>query len=251
MVLQDQDRVLDWQGVQERLEEVRWRFIRVFAGLVILSVAAYPFSGPVMNLLDKPVRGALAVFSVTEGFWVRLRISFFTAIFLAMPFIFAELLAIGGTFFHSNPTYTFYKKYFIGIILIAATLFFLGSALCFLVVLPAGLQFLLGYGGEHIRPLISADRYFSFCLVMIMAFGITFQLPLVLVLLGRVGIVNHHFLSRNRRYAIMLLTIAAAILTPTPDAYNMLLLAGPLVVLYEISVWLVRIFGREKIIWNG
>ena len=84
-----------------------------------------------------------------------------------------------------------------------------------------------------------------------MAFGITFQLPLVLVLLGRVGIVNHHFLSRNRRYAIMLLTIAAAILTPTPDAYNMLLLAGPLVVLYEISVWLVRIFGREKIIWNG
>lgn len=251
MLLQDQDRILSWKRVQERLEEVRGKFLRIFAGLIILSVAAYPFNSMVMNLLSRPLRAPLVVFSVTEAFWVRLKISFFTALFLAMPFIFGELWGIGGTLFYPNPTYTAYKRHFMTIILIATTLFLLGSSLCFFVVLPAGLQFLISYGGEHIRPLISVDRYFSFCLVMIISFGLAFQLPLVMVLLSRMSVVNYRTLARYRRYAILVLTMAAAILTPTPDAYNMLLLAGPLVVLYEISVWLVRIFGKEKITWSG
>jgi sec-independent protein translocase protein TatC len=251
MMVQNQDKLLDWKLIQERLEEVRWRFIRILIGLIVLSIAAFPFSGSVMNFLSRPFNNNLALYSITEAFWVRLKTSFFTALFLAIPFIFIELWSIGGTFLNPNPTYTVYKRYFIGIIMLATILFILGCSLSFLVVIPAGLQFLLSYGGEHIKPLISADRYFSFCLLMIMAFGISFQLPLILVLLSRIGIVNYHTLARNRHYAILVLTIAAAILTPTPDAYNMLLLAGPLVVLYEISVWLSWIFGKEKIIWNG
>jgi sec-independent protein translocase protein TatC len=225
--------------------------LRVFAGVIILSVAAYPFNGSVMNLLSRPLKGPLAVFSVTEAFWVRMKISFFIAIFIATPYIFAEIWGISGTFLYHNPTYLAFKRYFIGILLIATTLFIMGCSLCFLLVLPAGLQFLLAYGGEYMSPLISVDKYFSFCMLMIMSFGMAFQLPLVLVLLSKMGIVDYHTLARNRRYAILVLAIASAILTPTPDAYNMLLLAGPLVVLYEISIWLVRTFGKERKTWNG
>jgi sec-independent protein translocase protein TatC len=237
---------LDWQNIQEGLEKVRWRFLRLFGGVILLSIIAYPFNGQVMNLLIRPLKGPLAVFAITEAFWVRLKVSLFSALTLAMPFIFLELWGIVGIFLNPNPFYATYKRYFIGLIVIATILFVLGCSLCFLVVLPAGIQFLISYGGEYVKPMISVDKYFSFCIIMILAFGLSFQLPLVLVILGRSGVVSYKLLARNRRYAILIMAIAAAILTPTPDAYNMALLAGPLIALYEISVWLVWIFGREK-----
>jgi len=240
----EEDRVVDWQALQEKLEQARWKILRLFLVVIVLSVAAYPFNGYIMAFLTRPIARPLAVFAITEAFWIRLKISFFSGLVVAMPYLFLELWNITGVLFNPHPLYQRYRRYLWGIVSVASLLFILGCLLAFFVVLPAGLQFLLGYGGEHIRPAISVDRYITFCIIMILSFGLAFQLPLILLILGRSGVVNHKLLAQYRRYAILILAIAAAVLTPTPDAYNMLLLAGPLVGLYEISVWLVRIFGR-------
>jgi sec-independent protein translocase protein TatC len=129
-------------------------------------------------------------------------------------------------------------------VIAASSLFIGGAYLCYALVLPFGLTFLVGFGGEVAEPQLSVDRYFSFVLMLSFAFGVFFEMPLVMLLLGKVGLVNARMLSRYRRYAILAIVTAAAIITPTTDAYTLALLAGPLMILYEVSIVLVRFFGK-------
>ena len=94
--------------------------------------------------------------------------------------------------------------------------------------------------------MIGLSKYLTFAIGLIFAFGVIFELPLILLILGRVGVVSYQGLARNRRYALLLNAVVSAILTPTPDAYTMLLMMVPIQVLYEASIWLVRIFGKKK-----
>jgi sec-independent protein translocase protein TatC len=125
-------------------------------------------------------------------------------------------------------------------------LFYLGAFFCFFITLPFGVQFLLGYQSAHIKPMISAGRYVSFCTFFIFGFGLTFELPLILALLSYLRVVKAAFLTRNRRYAILLIAISAAVITPTPDVFNMSLMGGPLYILFEIGVVLVKIIERKR-----
>ena len=111
--------------------------------------------------------------------------------------------------------------------------FISGAFFCYFVTLPFGVQFLLGYQSAHIKPMISVGKYVSFCTVFIFGFGLTFELPLILALLSYLKVVNAAFLTRNRRYAILLIAIMAAVVTPTPDVFNMALMGGP-------SIYLIR-----------
>lgn len=129
-----------------------------------------------------------------------------------------------------------------------STLCFLGgAAFGYFVVFPPAFKFLLGYASNYLEAMPSVDEYFSLVLRLFLAFGVIFELPVFMVFLAKVGVVNWEFLARNRKYALLIAFVVAAILTPTPDVVNQCLMALPLVVLYEVSIVAVRFFGRKTL----
>jgi sec-independent protein translocase protein TatC len=133
------------------------------------------------------------------------------------------------------------------VVLAATGLFYGGAFFSYFLVLPVAINFLVSYGTENnLQPMIGLSKYLTFTVGLIFAFGAIFELPLILLILGRIGVVGYLGLARNRRYALLLNAVVSAILTPTPDAYTMLLMMVPIQVLYEASIWLVRIFGKKK-----
>jgi sec-independent protein translocase protein TatC len=131
---------------------------------------------------------------------------------------------------------------------VSALCFFAGAAFGYFVVFPPAFKFLLGYGSDFLEPMPAVNEYFSLCLRLLLAFGAVFELPVLMVFLAKLGVVNSTFLRRHRKYAILFAFIIAAILTPTPDIGNQLLMAGPLIVLYEVSILAIGIFGRKTFI---
>ena len=122
-----------------------------------------------------------------------------------------------------------------------------GAAFGYYVVFPPAFRFLVGYSSDFLLPLPAVKEYFSLSLRLLIAFGLVFELPVFMVLLSRLGVVDALFLRKHRRYAILFAFIIAAILTPTPDVVNQLLMAVPLVVLYEISIVAVGLVGRKRV----
>jgi sec-independent protein translocase protein TatC len=128
-----------------------------------------------------------------------------------------------------------------------STLCFLGgAAFGYFVVFPPAFRFLVGYASETLEPLPAVSEYFSLSLRLLLAFGIVFELPVFMVFLAKIGLVDTAFLKRNRKYALLISFVVAAILTPTPDVVNQLMMAGPLMVLYEVSILAVAAFARKK-----
>jgi len=140
------------------------------------------------------------------------------------------------------------KKVLLPFTAISTLCFLAGAAFGYFVVFPPAFRFLLGYASDILDPLPAVSEYFSLSLRLLIAFGIIFELPVFMVFLGKMGVVDVSFLRRNRKYALLISFIIAAILTPTPDVVNQLLMAGPLVVLYEISIFAVAAFARKKFI---
>jgi sec-independent protein translocase protein TatC len=129
-----------------------------------------------------------------------------------------------------------------------STLCFLGgAAFGYFVVFPPAFRFLIGYSSEFLDPMPAVSEYFSLAVRLLLAFGCVFELPVFMVFLAKMGIVNAPFLAKNRKYALLIAFIIAAVVTPTPDVVNQLLMAGPLIVLYEISIIAVRFFARKPL----
>jgi len=123
--------------------------------------------------------------------------------------------------------------------------FLAGAAFGYFVVFPPAFRFLTGYTSQVLEPMPGVSEYFSLALRLLIAFGLVFELPVFMVFLAKVGLVNRGLLSKNRKYAVLIAFVAAAILTPTPDVVNQLLMAGPLIILYEVSIVAVAVFGRR------
>jgi sec-independent protein translocase protein TatC len=138
------------------------------------------------------------------------------------------------------------KKYAAPFVIIGSLMFVAGGAFALFVVTPYALNFLLGFARPGVlRPMITLQNHIDFLLRFTLAFGLVFELPLALTLLARMGVVNARSLARHRKYAMLGAFVVAAILTPTPDAFNQAMMAGPLIVLYEIGIVSARIFGRR------
>jgi sec-independent protein translocase protein TatC len=140
--------------------------------------------------------------------------------------------------------YSHEKRVLIPFSLLSSCCFLAGAAFGYLVVFPPAFKFLVGYNNEFLTSMPAVSEYFSLATRLLLAFGVIFEMPLFMVFLARAGMVSVSFLNRNRKYAILINFIIAAILTPTPDVVNQLMMAGPLLVLYEISVVAVWLFGR-------
>ncbi len=161
---------------------------------------------------------------------------------LASPVIFWQIWK-----FVAPGLYKHEKRLLLPFSFLSSLCFVGGAAFGYYVVFPPAFRFLLGYSTDFLSPMPAVNEYFSLALRLLIAFGIIFELPILMVLLAKIGIVDVAFLNRNRKYAILINFIIAAILTPTPDIVNQMLMGVPLLVLYEISVVAVWLFGRKKL----
>jgi sec-independent protein translocase protein TatC len=233
--------MLDREKLVEAVENLRAKLIRLVVILVALTALGYWQAPRIAALLQQPSALPLVFYAPGEAFITNLKLGFCAAIFVLVPVV---VFLVWDTFaFYVTP---FSRRYALPVVLAATSLFIGGAYLCYGLVLPFGLNFLMGFGGDVAEAQLSVDRFFSFVLMLCFAFGSFFEMPLVMLLLGKAGIVNARLLRRYRRYAILAIVTAAAIITPTTDAYTLTLLAGPLMILYEVSIVLVRCFGKVE-----
>jgi sec-independent protein translocase protein TatC len=186
-----------------------------------------------------PDKSTMIFTSLPEAFFTYLKVSFFAAIFLASPYILYQIWN-----FISPGLYDSEKKYVIPFVLFSTIFFVGGSLFAYFVVFPFGFKFFLAFGTDLIRPMLSIREYLSFSFRLLLAFGIIFELPILMFFLSRVGLVNSRTLITKRKYAILLVFIIAALFTP-PDVVTQVLMALPLMLLYEASVWVVKM-GEKK-----
>lgn len=191
---------------------------------------------------DKLHNTKLVFLAPAEAFWMNLKVAFVAGFILALPVIFHQLWM-----FISPGLIQKEKKYVLPFILFATALFLAGASFCFFIVLPFAMGFLLTYKvGDFLMPMLSVGQYIDFCLKFILAFGVIFELPIAIVFLARMGIVTPQGLAKNRKFAILLAFIAGAILTPTPDAFNQTLMAVPIILLYEVGIWISPLFVKKN-----
>ena len=230
----------------EHLEELRKRLIRCVIAVFLGFVIAYIFKEQLFDILTAPLinvmrPGDTLIFTgIPEAFFTYLKVSLLAGLFLAAPFLTYQFWM-----FVAPGLYQHEKKVMIPIIVVS-TFFFVGGALFgYFVVFPVGFKFLLGFASETIQPFPSMREYLGFSSKLLFAFGVVFELPIVITFLARLGIVTVPFLRKNRKYAILLFFICAALLTP-PDVVTQSLLALPMIVLYEISILGAYAFGKKS-----
>ncbi len=226
----------------EHLNELRHRLIVCVIFVFITSCLAYGLlAKPVINLIAKPVGTQLVFLTPTEAFMVYIIVAFFCGIFISSPVVLFQIwrfVAAGLT-----------KKERIHVLLYApfSFLLFIGGAyFCYAIILPVTVKFLLGFATESLTPMLSLRSYVTFTGGMLLAFGLVFQMPIVLLFLNELGIINPSMLQKQRKYAILIIFIAAAIMTPSPDVLSQLLMAGPMLILFEISIWLAVFTNYRK-----
>ncbi len=230
------------------LEELRTRLIRCFIAIGIGCAVSFCFKKDIFDILALPLIDALNIdqgdkiiyTGPPEAFLTYLKVALLTGIMLAVPVILYEFWM-----FVSPGLYKKEKKVLLPIIFLSSFFFLGGAFLGYFYIFPFIFDFFLSFASDTIVPRITMKEYLSFSAKLLFAFGIVFELPLVITFMTRMGLVTIPFLKKNRKYAILLSFIGAAMITP-PDPLTMFLMAIPLVVLYEISILGAIIFGKPR-----
>jgi len=228
----------------EHLGELRTRIMRALIALLVGTLIGLPFSQYLIDWLARPVTklGYELVFTApAEAFWVQMKVGLIAGLFIAAPGILWQVWAFVAPGLHQHE-----KKYAAPFVIIGSLLFIIGGLFSLLVVTPYAINFLLSYSRPGLKPMISIENHIDFLLKFTLAFGAVFELPLLITLAARMGLVTAKMLAKNRKYAILGAFIIGAVLTPTPDAFNQTLMAGPLIILYEVGIVCARIFGRRS-----
>ncbi len=230
----------------EHLEELRKRLIVCFIAVGIGFVLSYGFKEKLFQILTRPLirvmqTGDKLIFTgLPEAFFTYLKVAFLSGIILAAPVIFYQFWMFVAPGLYDK------EKRLMAPIVFLSTFFFVGGAFFgYFIVFPYGFKFFLGFASEIIRPLPSMREYLGFASKLLLAFGLVFELPLIITFLAKLGMVSVSFLKKNRKYALLLFFVGAAILTP-PDVVTQIMMALPLIVLYEISIIGARIFGKKN-----
>ncbi len=228
------------------LQELRKRLVLSFIAIGVGFGICYAFADSIFNILAAPLMtmmpkgGSLIFTSVAEAFFTYMKVAFIAGIILTSPFLLYQIWA-----FVAPGLYQKEKRYVVPFVLGGSFFFILGVLFGYYVTIPIGFKFLLGYATDFIRPMPSMKEYLSFSIKFLLVFGLVFEFPVVLVLLARIGVVDAKTLARQRKYAILLIFIFAAVMTP-PDIISQVLMALPLMGLYELSILLSKIFGKKS-----
>ncbi|GAB6183942.1 twin-arginine translocase subunit TatC [Thermodesulfovibrio hydrogeniphilus] len=247
----------------EHLSELRKRIIVCLVALLIAFLLTFSFSEYIFKILlfplnytpqfslkeglvfvlDQKIQNTKLVFlGPAEAFWMNMKIALVTGFLLTLPVVFYQLWK-----FISPGLYPHERKYILPFVLTATALFMIGVTFCYLIVLPFAMSFLLNYKvGDFLMPMLSVGLYIDFLLKFLLAFGFVFELPIIIVITTRMGIITPQTLKKYRRLALVLAFVVAAIITPTPDAFNQTLMAVPMIILYEVGIWVSILLNKKK-----
>ena len=231
----------------EHLEELRRRILWAIGCLAVTFVACWMFAGDLYEIASAPIRAnpavTLSLSRPQDIFGLHMKVTLVASIFFSSPLILTQ-----AWLFISPGLYAHERRYAIPFVLSASVLFIAGGAFGYYVAFPTALRFLLDWIVEaKLTPIIDAVEYFDLFFSIMVALGIVFQIPAVVFVLSRIGLVTARMLVRYFKHAVLGCLIVAAVITPTTDFGNMLIIAGPMVVLYAVGIGVAWIFGRRRV----
>lgn len=233
------------QPLIEHLSELRTRIVYSGYAVIIGTIICYYYSELLFNFVRGPIApylpsGGLVFTAPADKFIAHLKVSFFGGVISTCPIWIYQIWK-----FVAPGLYEKERKYSISFIFWGSFLFLAGVLFAYYGVFPMAFKFLMGYGGDVDKPMITIDQYLSFFVTTTLMFGLAFEMPLIIVILGLMEIVSAKALKEKRRYAIVGMSVIAAIITP-PDLLSMLMMLGPMILLYESSIWVVAFFERKR-----
>ena len=221
------------------LTELRSRIIKCLVATGLGSVVGYYYIQEIMHYITLPA-GKLYYMQPAEAFFTYLKVACVAGFLLALPIIFWQV----WRFF--LPALTTRERMVLGIVVpTSVVLFFCGLAFSFFLVLPAGIKFFLGFGNAELEALLSVNKYFDFVIMFVLPFGFIFELPLVMTIMGKMGLITSAFLKKYQRIIIFLSFVVGALISPTPDVFTQSMIALPIIVLYEVGYFIVRYILRR------
>lgn len=231
----------------DHLEELRNRLMNCLYALLVTSLVGYFVRIPILEFLKAPLFSALPpdkrnlyFTGLFESFFNHIQISIMAGVFLGSPFFLYQIWAFVSPGLHRNE-----KRLALPFIAAGTLFFFLGAAFAYYLVLPVGFKFFLEFGQPMDVPMITVKEYFAVLFRLLLLFGASFELPVILVLLAKIGIVNYALLSAHRRTAVIGITIASALFAP-PDVMSMLMMMAPLYVFFEGAMQVIRFMEKKK-----
>lgn len=232
------------------IRELRTRLFRAAIGIALGVCLCWGFSDKIFDFIREPAvkflpSGGLYFTAPLDKFMAHLNLSIVFGLILSAPFWLYQLWKFIAPALYKNE-----KKIISGFIFFGTFQFLTGVAFCYYVVLPGAIEFLFNFGGDVDKPMITIKEYINFFTQMAVMFGMTFEIPVILTFLGFLGIISQAFLIQYRRYSIVINAVIAAVAAP-PDAYSMILLMVPLMIMYEISIISVGIFEKKKTVENN
>jgi sec-independent protein translocase protein TatC len=232
----------------EHLEELRWCILKSVLAVVLASGVCYFFSDAIFGFIVAPLRRSLQPgqnligTSVTEAFFVEIKVALAAGVLFSCPVIFYQIWRFVAPGLSGRE-----RKWVVPFVLCATFFFVAGAAFCYRFVLPVAFKYFIEqYESMGVNPAIRIGEYFTFFFRMILAFSVTFELPVFTFFLVRVGIWDYRFMLRSFRYALVIIFVIAAMLTPTPDVINQSLLAVPMLVLYVLSIGIAYIWRKPE-----
>ncbi len=219
----------------EHLDELRKRIIICLIATVASSSICYLKSKELLELIIRPLPNAVFI-SPVEVFVVYIKVSLFCGLVLACPIILFQVWKFVAIALTKSE-----RKYLAYIVPSSVILFLVGGMFAYFIIIPFSVKFLLGLASEHVVAMISVNRFINFVGILTLATGAIFELPLVILFLSSIGLVTPKKLRSNYKFVIVLVFIIAAMITPTPDVFTQLLVALPMLLLYEVSIWLSHI----------
>ena len=226
----------------EHLEELRWRILRSLAAVVVAAALCLVVVRPLVRLLEQPAAGIRFLqLAPGEFLFVSLKVAGYTGLTLALPWVLFEALAF------VLPGLTRRERRLVAPAVAGSTLLFLaGLVFAWWALLPAALRFLVSYGADVVEPIWSIERYLDFVLLLMVATALAFQLPVLQLLLGALGLIDAPTMLGAWRWVVLASALAGAVLTPSTDPVTMLLLAGAITALYLVGVGLVALIGSRR-----
>jgi len=234
-------------SLTSHLEELKTRLIRILIVVGIGFGVCYLFKEWSFRVITRPLVDAMPAQSsliftgLPEAFFIHMKIAFFASLLMTAPYTLFEIWR-----FVSPGLYRNEKKYVLPFVVFSTLLFGGGVLFGYFIALPPAFAFFVSFSTDALKPMISFREYLDLTLKFLLAFGLSFEMPVFIFFLAKLGIVNAKMLSKQRRYAILIIFIAAAILTPSPDVISQILMAVPLMFLYELSIFVAKFARRSK-----